>query len=575
MTFKNLIPDFIVANLAQKKYFGDIEGYILFIDIKGFTRMTESLMKEGKSGAEVISNILDNIFSPIVEVIYLNNGFVTNFIGDAIIAIYSDSNPLGFLNSLEEIKKIIINNKIQKTEFGEYKLSAKIGISYGNIKWGIVGLDIHKSFYFKGEAIQKSIENAKKSKKCGIIVDKESLKYIEEKIKKEGTKNKIKINMKQIETDSYEIQNILLNTKLENNYSEKIITYPILRIFVPEELLKYNIKGEFREIVSVFISINEFEDHYKIDEIIKIVVEKVDNFGGFFNKIDFSDKGFTVVVFFGFPKTYEDNVKRAINFILQLKKILNKIMKAGITSGIAYCGVIGSAKRSEYTCLGDVVNLSARLMSKSKWGEITIIRSIYEKIKNDFEIKEIGLKKFKGKKDKIPVFKLISEKQKKEYERYLISMVGRNDELQKIKSYISKIPQNRDFYFIYVYGEAGIGKSRLIYEATKEFSEYLNIFYLQTESIIKKSLNPFEYFLKKYFDIDLAKSENEKKERFEKIYNNLLEKLRIINNAKSNMLLKELIRTKTFISAIIGLFYEDSPYQNLTQKEDMKTRYML
>jgi class 3 adenylate cyclase len=37
----------------------------------------------------------------------------------------------------------------------------------------------------------------------------------------------------------------------------------------------------------------------------------------------------------------------------------------GITTGTAYAGVIGTAARSEYAAVGDIVNMSARLMCRA------------------------------------------------------------------------------------------------------------------------------------------------------------------------------------------------------------------
>ncbi|MFN3410528.1 MAG: tetratricopeptide repeat protein, partial [Exilispira sp.] len=89
------------------------------------------------------------------------------------------------------------------------------------------------------------------------------------------------------------------------------------------------------------------------------------------------------------------------------------------------------------------------------------------------------------------------------------------------------------------------------------------------DSIIKGSLYPFADFLKKYFMQDTAKSEKQNKENFEKIYDKLLNKLSSIINKDAEGLIKELNRTKSFIAALIGIYYEKSPYQTI----DPKGRY--
>ncbi|MFN3411610.1 MAG: adenylate/guanylate cyclase domain-containing protein, partial [Exilispira sp.] len=535
---KNLIPLFIAKKLAERKQNGEFHGFSIFFDISGFTAMTVKLMKEGKAGAEIISNILDDIFSPIVDLIHSNNGFVASFIGDAINAIFIDDKkenldkgifsksvdtgnylPISVIKSLSGIINIVKNKRIQKTKYGDFKLSIKIGVSYGKIKWGIAGTENHKAYYFMGEAIDKSIQNEKKCKKMQIVTDDTTLQYFSNIVQIHNIKDKNFIDKK------FYIIDKLIDDKLkvQNKNSEPtdiFLTYNLLKIFFPDEIIKFNYKGEYREIVSIFISIKKEDNFEQIDKIIKIIISKCDDFQGYFNKVDFTDKGFTIIIFFGFPITYEDNLKRSLNFILSIKKILKQNIKAGITLGIAFSGILGNSTRCEYTCLGNIVNLSARMMTKAKYGKIWITKIIANKIKNDFIIEDKGYRKFKGIKEKINIFELKDEKRTVEISdsRFLIPMVGREIEFDKIIKYIQDIGNNKNSKLLYIYGDAGIGKSRLIYEAIKSHENIFNFFNLQTDSIIKGSLYPFADFLKKYFMQDTAKSEKQNKENFEKIY---------------------------------------------------------
>merc|ERR1719379_2349093 len=82
------------------------------------------------------------------------------------------------------------------------------------------------------------------------------------------------------------------------------------------------------------------------------------------NLID--DKGMLFLLVFGLPPlVHTDDPTRAVLTCFDMVKIfkrLNLVGKFGITTGRNFCGICGSAKRMEYTVLGDTVNLSARLM---------------------------------------------------------------------------------------------------------------------------------------------------------------------------------------------------------------------
>ena len=60
----------------------------MFVDLSGFTRLTETLMQKGAEGAEELSYILNHIFQPTVALVYEQGGFIPYFAGDSFTAIF-------------------------------------------------------------------------------------------------------------------------------------------------------------------------------------------------------------------------------------------------------------------------------------------------------------------------------------------------------------------------------------------------------------------------------------------------------------------------------------------------------
>lgn len=58
----------------------------MFVDISGFTRMIDELMQYGREGIEVLSDILRYLFEPLMQMIYVNDGFIRIYAGDAASA---------------------------------------------------------------------------------------------------------------------------------------------------------------------------------------------------------------------------------------------------------------------------------------------------------------------------------------------------------------------------------------------------------------------------------------------------------------------------------------------------------
>jgi len=556
---KNLIPHFISDRLKESIYNGKFNSVTMFMDIFGFTQMTERLMREDKEGAEVLSNILNNIFEPVIDAIYDRNGFITGFAGDAFTAAFM--NPANLLNPLFSaiaIQKIVKDNKTQKTKYGDFELSVKIGLSYGNVEWGIVGNEKHKTYYFRGNAIDGCAKCEHHCGKMNIVIDDNLLNHLSYNIEYEKIDEHYAILTNINEPEPKSISATIPN-----------ISSDILSQFLPDEVIKYDQKGEFRNIVSVFISYKDFDSFSDLEYSIGKLLEKVDLYNAYFEAIDFGDKGCNSLIIFGVPISHENEIERAINFIDELKNEFDDKFRAGITYGTVYAGFKGSNHRCQYGVLGDVVNLSSRFMMETKFGQIWISKAIKDNVKDNYNTIDLGEKKFKGKSEPIPIFELLEKKQHRAMKFFEGEMVGRQREYEMLRSYCKTILDGKFGGVVYVYGEAGIGKSRLVYETTGSLRPDVEIYTLQTDSILRHSMNPFSYMLKNYFRQYQGKKDEEHKKTFEKIYDAMLSILSTIQDSRIKPLIRELERTKSIIGALVGLHWEGSLYEQL----DPKGRY--
>lgn len=125
---------------------------ILFADIRSFTSITEKLP------SEEIVDMLNLFFNAMVDIIFKNNGILDKFVGDQIMAIFTNISPqtsgpveavkaaIEMQNATEELMKIRLDENKKTFEIG-------IGINTGNAVFGNVGSENRMDFTAIGNCV--------------------------------------------------------------------------------------------------------------------------------------------------------------------------------------------------------------------------------------------------------------------------------------------------------------------------------------------------------------------------------------------------------------------------------------
>src|SRR5690349_24588415 len=66
----------------------EVDGTLAFVDISGFTAMSEKLSSLGKAGAEEVTDVMNATFAALLQVAYAEGGGLLKFGGDALLLLY-------------------------------------------------------------------------------------------------------------------------------------------------------------------------------------------------------------------------------------------------------------------------------------------------------------------------------------------------------------------------------------------------------------------------------------------------------------------------------------------------------
>ncbi|MCP5095463.1 MAG: tetratricopeptide repeat protein [Chloroflexi bacterium] len=565
MSERNLIPDFIHYQFQQGRTTGSFEAATLFVDIAGFTPLTETLAQYHRDGAETLTDILTRIFQPHVREVYNRGGIIPFYAGDAFTAIFPYSPETQSKDEVVRqacqaaftIQNYYGDHHVVSTKYGSFNIGVKIGLSVGTVEWGITGRDGSHQYYFRGAAIDACGYAEKQAATGQIITEAAFLDKLGDEVTAVSIPN----------TPYHQLKASNLTTPpIERQLPE--YTYADLAPFIPNSVLDITANAEFREVAPVFISFEQSTNRDQFHTFVEETITLSHQYGGYFSQIDFGDKGGLFVILFGAPIAYENQVERAAEFLRMLqKKSVSIKWRAGITFGIVWAGIRGSQERCEYGAVGDCVNLAARLAMKADWGKIWVSQTVNSRLKQYYWLGALGDFRVKGKRENVSIYQLIHRKELSEDEFYTGKLIGRQQELKQLYATAQPIFEGKFAGLVYVHGDAGVGKSRLVHEFRRQLiaKYYPMTVFCPTEEILRTSLNPFKSFLRSYFRQSAEFSREDNRESFDAVYSFLLQQVPA-NHPEAMEIKQELQRTESILAAMVDIHWEGSLYAQLEPK---------
>ena len=432
------------------------EGAVVFCDASGFTKLTEYLNQK-PNGAELLSSVMNQFFTPLIEIISAYRGDIIKFSGDALTILFlAESEPddptaglscgSGWANcsghsdaELAVLRAVACSTEIHKrldnfdTGFSDKKLSFHIGIGCGACAVLHLGGEASPQdtktrrfeYVLAGEPLEQIAHACKYAQIYETVLSPQAWALVKDTVI-EGDVIEEDLAYKRLAglvTTKHTFATIKAAAQARDRRMEtellQLSELHLTRRYIPSAVFQQMANGtleyvnEIRNVTAFFICVSGLdvaspEGAVVAQDLMCSVQQACFVQEGQVNKFLVDDKGLLFLCVFGTPPmVHTDDPLRAIHAcfaIIHAVKRLGLIANFGLSTGRVFCGMVGSSARQEYTTLGDSVNLAARLMQLGHANVVIVDQATYEQTKLDLDFTVMDPVVLKGKALPVNVF---------------------------------------------------------------------------------------------------------------------------------------------------------------------------
>jgi len=441
------------------------DAAVLFVDISGFTALTEQLAQRGPAGAEELSRLLNAFFTQLTDLIFAHGGDVVKFAGDALLALWPGE--LSEATRRATQCALAVQAALHNYPAENHTLRMKVGVSAGHLAaFYIGGTHGRWEFVLTGEPLAQVGHAEAQAQPGEVILSPEAWGLIQTQFAGEPLPTGAVRAQDVVQTLPPQVAlSITINPEAE----AALWTYLPGAIRARLAAQQSEWLTELRRVTVVFLNLPDLNHTTPLEQAQNIMLAlqaALYRYEGSVNKISIDDKGSTLVAALGLPPlAHEDDPARGVRAAHGMQTALRALgarCAIGVTTGRVFCGTVGSDRRCEYTILGDIVNLAARLMQAALHHPTSALlcdAATAEAAAHQLAFAPLPALTVKGKAEPVAVFQPLAET--RATLRAKTALVGRAAEQAQIAQQLSALNAGESSHLI-IEGEAGIGKSRLV-----------------------------------------------------------------------------------------------------------------
>ncbi len=337
-----------------------IDGSVVFVDISGFTKMSERLARFGNVGAEHVTEVIGSRFSRLLTDAYDHGATLLKFGGDALLLFFSgDAHERAAVAAAYEMRNTLRQIATVATDAGTVILRMTVGVHSGPFDFFLVG-GSHRELIVAGPTASAAVAIEGAARTGQIVI---------------GPATAAALPAANVGTPTGP-GFALRGTIAEPRPGAVVLPEvdrdlrPLVPVALREVLGGPEGRSEHRRVTVAFLHFSGLDALVArspdaaaagLDELVRIVQEAIDPRGVCFLATDVDADGGKIILTAGAPLGSGEDEEQ---MLLALREIVERQpslpLQIGVNAGPVFAGDIGTTFRRNYTVMGDAVNLAAR-----------------------------------------------------------------------------------------------------------------------------------------------------------------------------------------------------------------------
>ena len=452
-----------------------IEGTLVFVDVSGFTRMSERLATLGRAGAEEVNGVMNATFAGLLDVAYRYGGGLLKFGGDALLLFYDgeDHAPRAATAAFR-MRALLKQIGRPATIGGRVVLRMHVGIHSGPFEFFLVGSS-HRELVVAGPAATRTVEMEGLAEADEILLSDEAAALVSTRLLGDARPDGGRL-----------LRGDPKASPLEAPLPD--VTPRDLALLVPpmvrDVVTAGTVEAEHRHACVAFVHFGGTDAAViqdpasaviAVEAVVRAVQGAADRFGVCFLETDIDADGGRIVLVAGAPEASENDEERMLRALrAAFDESLPLPLRAGVNRGRVFAGEVGAPFRRTYTILGDTAALAARLMARARPDQVLATSAVLERSRTTFTVRKQPGFVPKGKTAEVIPLAVGDVVGTQTAQLPRAPLVGRTRELALLSAALGPVRMGFGT-LVELVGDAGIGKSRLL-EELRAHTEGMTVF---------------------------------------------------------------------------------------------------